>query len=80
MNTWLQALILSFLLGPRGLANQKSKDQEREFYSLKEKKALVREWQEDLRERDGLLGVDFNQALQALGFYWEKPFSRSHAI
>lgn len=47
------------------LANQKSKDQEREFYSLKDNKALVREWQEDFRERDQLWRVGFNQALQA---------------
>ncbi|WP_099208339.1 hypothetical protein [Urinicoccus timonensis] len=53
---------------------EKTRDQEREFYILKENKALVREWQEDLRKIDGLLGVDFNQALQALASFIDKTF------
>lgn len=42
--------------------------------------ALVREWQEDFRERDGLLAVDFNQALQALTSFIDKNLSQDPMI
>lgn len=81
MNTCLQALITLFSAWALGAWQiKKTKDQEREFYSLKENKALVREWQEDFREIDGLLAVDFNQALQALASFIDKNLSRDPMI
>lgn len=41
---------------------------------------MVREWQEDFREINGLLGVDFNQALQALASFIDKNLSRDPMI
>lgn len=81
MNTWMQALVTLFSAWALGAWQiKKTRDQEREFYSLKENKALVREWQEDLREIDGLLAVDFNQALQALTSFIDKNLSRDPMI
>ena len=81
MNTWMQALLTLFSAWALGAWQiKKTRDQEREFYSLKENKALVREWQEDFREIDGLLGVDFNQALQALTSFIDKNLSRDPMI
>ena len=81
MNTWIQALVTLFSAWALGAWQiKKTKDQEREFYILKENKALVREWQEDFREIDGLLAVDFNQALQALAFFIDKNLSRDPMI
>lgn len=81
MNTWFQALVTLFSAWALGAWQiEKTRDQEREFYILKENKALVREWQEDLREIDGLLGVDFNQALQALASFMDKNLSRDPMI
>lgn len=81
MNTWIQALVTLFSAWALGAWQiEKTRDQEREFYILKEKKTLVREWQEDLREIDELLGVDFNQALQALASFIDKNLSRDPMI
>lgn len=77
----LQALLTLFSAWALGAWQiKKTKDQEREFYILKENKALVREWQEDFREIDELLGVDFNQALQALASFIDKNLSRGPMI
>ena len=81
MNTWIQALVTLFSAWARGAWQvKKTRDQEREFYILKENKALVREWQEDFREIDELLGVDFTQALQALASFINKNLSRDPMI
>lgn len=81
MNTWIQALVTLFSAWALGAWQvKKTRDQEREFYILKENKALVREWQEDFREIDELLGVDFTQALQALASFINKNLSRDPMI